>query len=164
LSRALDLVHGQLLDGCPPGRYAWLAADPVEYEATARVADAGHRLAELRLAAGDAQGAMAAARAGLRLAFNDELLWRDLLTAVLAAAGLVIGPALRSLIVRMSVPAGQPWRRSCPCCEGPLPPARTTSAAATSRAPARGPAPAAPRAPVTASMSASRPRTALPVL
>lgn len=81
LARALDLVTGQLLDGRPAGRYAWLAADPLEYEATARVADAGHRLAELRLAAGDAQGAMDAARAGLRLAFNDELLWRDLLTA-----------------------------------------------------------------------------------
>jgi hypothetical protein len=81
LARALDLVTGQLLDGRPAGRYAWLAADPLEYEATARVADAGHRLAELRLAAGDAQGAMDAARAGLRLAFSDELLWRDLLTA-----------------------------------------------------------------------------------
>jgi hypothetical protein len=81
LSRALDLVHGQLLDGRDPGRYAWLAADPLEYEASARVADAAHRLAGLRLAAGDAQAAMDAARAGLRLAFNDELLWRDLLTA-----------------------------------------------------------------------------------
>jgi hypothetical protein len=81
LARALDLVHGQLLDGRDQGRYAWLAADPLEYEATARVADAAHRLAELRLAARDAQGAMDAARAGLRLAFNDELLWRDLLTA-----------------------------------------------------------------------------------
>jgi hypothetical protein len=81
LSRALDLVRGQLLDGRDPRRYAWLAADPLEYEATARVADAGHRLAELRLAAGDPQGAMDAARAALRLAFNDELLWRDLLTA-----------------------------------------------------------------------------------
>jgi hypothetical protein len=81
LGRALDLVEGQLLDGRPSGRYAWLAADPLEYEVTARVADAGHRLAELRLAAGDAQGAMDAARAGLRLAFNDELLWRDLLSA-----------------------------------------------------------------------------------
>ena len=81
LARALDLVTGQLLDGRTAGRYAWLAADPLEYEATARVADAGHRLAELRLAAGDAEGAMDAARAGLRLAFNDELLWRDLLTA-----------------------------------------------------------------------------------
>src|SRR6202042_882225 len=50
-------------------------------EVTARVADAGHRLAELRLAAGAAQGAMDAARAALRRAFSDELLWRDLLTA-----------------------------------------------------------------------------------
>ena len=81
LSRALDLVQGQLLDGRDPGRYAWLAADPLEYEVTARVADAAHRLSEMRLAAGDPQGAMEAARAGLRLAFNDELLWRDLLYA-----------------------------------------------------------------------------------
>jgi hypothetical protein len=81
LARALGLVTGQLLDGRPAGRYAWLAADPLEYEATARVADAGHRLAELRLATGNAQGAMDAARAGLRLAFSDELLWRDLLSA-----------------------------------------------------------------------------------
>jgi hypothetical protein len=81
LSRALDLVQGQLLDRRDPGRYAWLAADELEYEVTARVADAAHRLAELRLTEGDPQGAMDAARAGLRLAFNDELLWRDLLTA-----------------------------------------------------------------------------------
>ena len=81
LARALDLVTGQLLDGRAPGRYAWLAGDPLEYETAARVADAAHRLCELRLAAGDATGAMDAARAGLRLAFSDELLWRDLLTA-----------------------------------------------------------------------------------
>jgi len=81
LTRALELVQGQLLDGRGAGRYAWLAADPLEYEAAARVADAGHRLAEMRLAAGDAQGAMEAVRAALRLAFSDELLWRDLLIA-----------------------------------------------------------------------------------
>ena len=81
LARALDLVQGQLLDGREPGRYAWLATDDLEYEVTARVADAAHRLCELRLAAGDPRGAMAAARQGLRLAFNDELLWRDLLSA-----------------------------------------------------------------------------------
>ena len=40
-----------------------------------------HRLCELRLVMGDADGAMDAARSGLRFAFNDELLWRDLLTA-----------------------------------------------------------------------------------
>jgi hypothetical protein len=80
LERALTLVRGQFLDGRDPARYAWLATDEIEYEATAAVADAAHRLSALRLAAGDPDGAMEAARAGLRLAFNDEILWRDLLT------------------------------------------------------------------------------------
>jgi hypothetical protein len=73
-----------LLDGRDPGRYPWLATDDLEYEVTAQVADAAHRLCELRLAAGDAYEAAEAARAGLRLAFNDELLWRDLLRAAQA--------------------------------------------------------------------------------
>jgi hypothetical protein len=81
LARALDLVGGPLLAGRSPGRYAWLAADGLEYEVAARVADAAHRLVTLRLEAGQAEAAMDAARAGLRLAFADELLWRDLLLA-----------------------------------------------------------------------------------
>jgi hypothetical protein len=81
LARALELVQGQLLDGRPPGRYAWLATDELEYEVTARVADTAHQLVGLRLAGGDPEAAMDAARAGLRLAFYDELLWRDLLRA-----------------------------------------------------------------------------------
>jgi hypothetical protein len=80
LERALTLVRGQFLDGRDPARYAWLATDEIEYEVTAAVADAAHRLSALRLAAGDPDGAMEAAQAGLRLAFNDEILWRDLLT------------------------------------------------------------------------------------
>src|SRR6476646_6431434 len=80
LERALTLVRAQFLDGRDPARYAWLATDEIEYEVTAAVADAAHRLSALRLAAGDPDGAMEAARAGLRLAFNDEILWRDLLT------------------------------------------------------------------------------------
>ena len=80
LERALTLVRGQFLDGRDPARYAWLATDEIEYEVTAAVAAAAHRLSALRLAAGDPDGAMEAARAGLRLAFNDEILWRDLLT------------------------------------------------------------------------------------
>ncbi|HYX62445.1 MAG TPA: bacterial transcriptional activator domain-containing protein, partial [Streptosporangiaceae bacterium] len=76
LERALTLVRGQFLDGRDPARYAWLATDEIEYEVTAAVADAAHRLSALRLAAGDPDGAMEAARAGLRLAFNDEILWR----------------------------------------------------------------------------------------
>jgi len=81
LARALDLVGGPLLAGRDPGRYAWLAAGGLEYEVAARVADTAHRLVTLRLGAGDPAGAMNAARAGLRLAFADELLWRDLLVA-----------------------------------------------------------------------------------
>jgi hypothetical protein len=81
LDRALSLVGGQLLTGRDDGRYAWLAADDLEYEVTGQVADAAHRLASLRLRRGDPHGAMNAARVGLRLAFADELLWRDLLMA-----------------------------------------------------------------------------------
>jgi hypothetical protein len=79
LARALDLVRGQFLDGQDAGGYAWLAGDGLEYEVAARVADAAHRLAALRLMDGDPAGAMDAARAGLRLAVSDELLWQDLL-------------------------------------------------------------------------------------
>ena len=81
LEQALSLVSGPFMDGRELGRYAWLAADGLEYEVAARVADATHRLYQLRLAQDDPDGAMDAARAGLRLAFDDELLWRDLLTA-----------------------------------------------------------------------------------
>jgi hypothetical protein len=79
LQQALSLVRGQVLDGRDPGRYAWLAADDFGYEVTALVADTAHSLSALRLAWSDAAGAMDAARAGLRLAFDDEMLWRDLL-------------------------------------------------------------------------------------
>ncbi|MWA06622.1 hypothetical protein F8568_041010 [Actinomadura sp. LD22] len=81
MAYALDLVRGPLLAGRPRGRYSWLAAHDLEYEATARVVDVAHRLAVLRLDEGDARGAVAAARAGLRLAPDDEGLWRDLLRA-----------------------------------------------------------------------------------
>jgi hypothetical protein len=81
LTQALSLVNGPFMDGRAPGRFAWLASDGLEYEAEARVADAAHRLSELRLAADDPYGAMDAAHRGLRLAYDDELLWRDLLRA-----------------------------------------------------------------------------------
>ncbi|MCO5969313.1 bacterial transcriptional activator domain-containing protein [Actinoallomurus soli] len=81
LTYALDLVRGPLLEGRPRGRYSWLAAEDLEYEATARVADVAHRLVLMRLDDGDSRGAVTAARAGLRLAVDDEGLWRDLLRA-----------------------------------------------------------------------------------
>jgi hypothetical protein len=79
LEEALALVRGQLLDGRDPARYAWLTTDDFGYEVSAMVADAAHRLSVLRLAMKDPDRAMDAARAGLRLAFDDEQLWRDLL-------------------------------------------------------------------------------------
>ncbi len=76
---------------------------------------------------------------------------RPLLIAVLALAGLALGPVLRALIARLSVPSGEPWRRSCPACDTPLPPARGVCEPAVSEPapapPARGvcePAPAPP--------------------
>lgn len=81
LERALAEVSGRLLDGRPAGHYAWLATTGLEQEAPALVADAAHGLSGMLRAAGDADGAMAAARQGLRLAADDELLWRDLLLA-----------------------------------------------------------------------------------
>lgn len=81
LEQALSLVRGPLLNGRPRGRYAWLAADDLEYDVTAAVADAAHRLCEIRLGEGEAGRAVAAARAGLALAADDEVLWRDLLRA-----------------------------------------------------------------------------------
>jgi hypothetical protein len=87
LERALGLVRGPVADGRDPvgigpaGQYGWLATDDFTYEVTALVADSAHRLAVLLIASGDPAAAMAAARSGLRLAFDDEELWRDLLRA-----------------------------------------------------------------------------------
>ncbi|GIH89631.1 hypothetical protein ACFFMN_13465 [Planobispora siamensis] len=81
LDKALGLVRGPLLNGRPRGRYAWLAADDLEYDVAASVADAAHRLCEIRLAHGEPDRAVAAVRAGLLLAADDEGLWRDLLRA-----------------------------------------------------------------------------------
>jgi len=58
----------------------------LEYEAAARVAGAAHRLSQLRLAQGDPDGAIDASRAGLRLAFDDELI-DELLPSWRSSAG-----------------------------------------------------------------------------
>jgi hypothetical protein len=94
LEQALSLVNGPFLADREQGRYTWLAVDGLEYEVEARVADAAHRLWQLRLAAGDPHAAMGAARTGLRVA-PDELLWRDLITAAHATGE---EPLLRSVV------------------------------------------------------------------
>jgi hypothetical protein len=102
LQQALNLVRGQVLDGRDPVRYGWLSADDFGYEVTALVADTAHSLSALRLTWGDAVGAMDAARAGLRLAFDDEILWRDLLRGAHATGQ---EPVLRAVVDEVSARA-----------------------------------------------------------
>ncbi|GAA1851874.1 BTAD domain-containing putative transcriptional regulator [Actinomadura bangladeshensis] len=104
MAYALDLVRGPLLADRPRGRYAWLADHELEYETPARVIDVAHRLVVLRLEEGDPRGAVGAARAGLRLAPEDEGLWRDLLRATHATGDVeqvrVAVDELRSRLAR----------------------------------------------------------------
>ncbi|MFI6320558.1 BTAD domain-containing putative transcriptional regulator [Nonomuraea sp. NPDC050556] len=88
LDHALNLVRGPLLADRPQGRYLWLAGDQAESEVMARVSDAAHRLWELRFGAGDAEGAITAVLAGLRVSEGDEALWRDLLRAAHATGDM----------------------------------------------------------------------------
>jgi hypothetical protein len=110
LERALGLVRGPVAGGRDPvgaglagagpvAQYGWLATDDVSYEITALVADTAHRLAGLLSASGDPAGAMTAARSGLRLAFDDEELWRDLLRAAHATGQEAV---LRSAVDEVS--------------------------------------------------------------
>ena len=81
LAQALSLVQGPFLAGCAQGGYSWTVTEGLAHEVSARVADAAHRLCELRLDDANTRGAVDAVRAGLRIAPDDELLWRDLLAA-----------------------------------------------------------------------------------
>ena len=109
LAQALTLVTGPFLAGIGPAGYAWIVTGGLEYEVSARVADAAHRLCELRLGAGDPRGAMDTTRTGLRIAPDDELLWRDLLTAAHATGQENL----------LYAAAGEVWTRAC--LDGPPP-------------------------------------------
>ncbi len=89
LEKALGLVRGPLLAGRRSGGYTWLAADDLEYDVSAAVADAAHQLCEIRIAGGQPDAAVAAVRAALLLAADDEGLWRDLLRATHATEDVV---------------------------------------------------------------------------
>jgi DNA-binding SARP family transcriptional activator len=80
---ALKLVRGRPLDGDGRG-YGWAYSEGLVYEMEATVADAAHRLAELCLDAGDAEGAHWAVRQGLRASPGNEQLYRDQMRAVAA--------------------------------------------------------------------------------
>lgn len=88
LADALRLVRGEVLAERAAGRYSWLARARLERSARDLLVDAAHRLAILRWADDDPSGAAEAARAGLRVAPAEELLWRDLLRAAMATGGI----------------------------------------------------------------------------
>jgi LysM domain/Bacterial transcriptional activator domain len=81
-AQALTLVIGPAFEGLPSGRYAWLARIGSERTMRSVVVTTAHRLAEQRRSRGDLWGAQQAARSGLRLLPEAELLWRDLLGAI----------------------------------------------------------------------------------
>jgi LysM domain len=79
---ALELARGPLAEPRLPRRYTWIAANRVAQEMPAYVADVAHRLARGYLAEREYDGAVAAARAGLRVEPLAEVLWDDLALAV----------------------------------------------------------------------------------
>jgi hypothetical protein len=129
LRRGLQLVRGPFLSGRPRGGYSWIARVHLERLVPDVVVDASHRLWELTMGGDDPAGAVSAVQAGLRLADNSDLLWRDLLTAehryggvpaaekVLEALGeriqrhgLVLSPETEALIEDL-LPAAAPRSR-----------------------------------------------------
>ena len=80
--RALELARGPLVEPHLPRRYTWIARDRVAHEMPGFVADVAHRAATGYLAAGRLDGAIAAARAGLRVEPASGLLWDDLVRAI----------------------------------------------------------------------------------
>lgn len=107
LRRALHLVRGEFLLGRPQSAYAWLARVHLERVVPAMVEDAAHRLAELAFSDDDPAGASAAAQAGLRLAPQAEVVWRDLLLAEYRRAGVPaaehVVQALGDLVVSLGL-------------------------------------------------------------
>jgi hypothetical protein len=81
LLRALELVRGPLVSPHLPRRYTWIARERVTHELPAYVVDIAHRLAVTYLANRQYDGAVAAARAGLHVEPQTELLWDDLVAA-----------------------------------------------------------------------------------
>ncbi len=109
--RALELAGGPLVEPHLPRRYTWIARDPVSHEMPAFVVDVAHRAAIGYRTAGRLDGAIAAARAGLRVEPASGLLWDDLAEAVRerdgdAAATRVLTERAESLESPMTDPRG----------------------------------------------------------
>ncbi|HEY3545807.1 MAG TPA: LysM peptidoglycan-binding domain-containing protein [Propionicimonas sp.] len=82
LQRAIDLVRGRPLRGVAPDTYAWADLD-IDTMINA-VVDVAHTLSRLLLDAGDARGALTAAKAGLLADTCSQRLRDDAIAAALA--------------------------------------------------------------------------------
>jgi hypothetical protein len=80
--RALELARGPLVEPHLPRRYTWIARERAVHEVPAYVVDVAHRQAVAYLARRELDGAVAAARAGLRVQPLSEVLWDDVAAAV----------------------------------------------------------------------------------
>jgi LysM domain len=80
--QALELARGPLLEPHLPRRYTWVARDAVSRQLPEVVTDVAHRAAVGYRGAGRLDGAIAAARAGLRVEPASGVLWDDLVEAV----------------------------------------------------------------------------------
>jgi hypothetical protein len=74
LALALDLVKGRPFEDAPPRRYTW--AEAYRQQMIAQIVDTAAQVAEHRLAAADARGALAAAETGIRTEPAAEELYR----------------------------------------------------------------------------------------
>ncbi len=109
--RALELARGPLVEPHLPRRYTWIARDPVSHELPAFVVDVAHRAAGGYRTAGRLDGAIAAARAGLRVEPASGLLWDALVDDVRerdgdAAAGRVLADRAEALTAPLTDPRG----------------------------------------------------------
>jgi hypothetical protein len=114
--RALELARGPLVEPHLPRRYTWIARDRVSHQMPAFVADVAHRAGTGYRTAGRLDGAIAAARAGLRVEPASGLLWDDLVTGVRerdgeAAASRVLADRAEALDAPTTDPRGIPAAR-----------------------------------------------------
>ncbi|HST64335.1 MAG TPA: hypothetical protein VLM05_04015, partial [Mycobacteriales bacterium] len=113
--RALELARGPLVEPHLPRRYTWIARDPVSHEMPAFVVDVAHRAASGYRTAGRLDGAIAAARAGLRVEPASGLLWDDLVDNVRerdgeTAASRVLADKAEAINAPLTDPRGIPAR------------------------------------------------------
>ncbi len=111
--RALELARGPLVEPHLPRRYAWVARERVAHELPAYVVDVAHRAAAAYLASGRTDGAVAAARAGLRVDPGCGQLWDDLVAASRERDGEAgAARVIAEQAVALAEPAPEPARLS----------------------------------------------------